>query len=230
MASGAANGAVMPGTVSSDAMSIDVPHPFGRMLTQVAAGALPPPDGEVEVLPVLRDDIVAVTEFTAHTVVCADITDDDVATRGLHGYGGCTHPAVLLWLAGAHRAIGSIDVLLVRHGAGDVLADDEGHGADHARVQRAHRYRREVRTFGDEAGVVLLGRGVANRLELAVELFDDTPHGRGHGRRLIRAGLLAAPRDEPVWAQVAPGNAASLRAFLAVGFVPVGAEVLLNPN
>jgi hypothetical protein len=220
----------MKGRVSSDAMSIDPPHPFAGVLAQVAAGELPSPDGAVRVLPVLRDDIVAVTEFTAHTVVCADITDDDVATRGLHGYGGCTQPAVLLWLAGAHRSIGSIDVLMVRAGAGDVLTDDQGHGADHARVQRAHRYRRDVRTYGDEAGVVLLGRGVADRLELAVELFDDTPHGRGHGRRLIGAGLLAAPRDEPVWAQVAPGNAASLRAFLAAGFAPVGAEVLLNPN
>ena len=28
-----------------------------------------------------------------------------------------------------------------------------------------------------------------------------------------------------MWAQVAPGNAASLRAFLAAGFVPVGSEV-----
>jgi L-amino acid N-acyltransferase YncA len=97
-------------------------------------------------------------------------------------------------------------------------------------VERAHRYRHDVRTFGDDVGVVLLGRGVADRLELAVELFDHSPHGEGHGRRLIDRGLLAAPRDQPVWAQVAPGNAASLRAFLAAGFVPVGAEVLLNPN
>ncbi len=211
-------------------MSIDAPHPFGRVLADVASGAFPTPDGGVDVMPVLRGDIIAVTEFTAHTVVCADITDHDVAERGMHGYGGCTHPEVLLWLAGPHRSIGSIDVLMVRHGAGQLLAADDGHGTDHPRVERAHRYRHDVRTFGDEAGVVLLGRGVADRLELAVELFDHTPHGRGHGRRLIDRGLLAAPSNQPVWAQVAPGNAASLRSFLAAGFVPVGAEVLLNPN
>jgi RimJ/RimL family protein N-acetyltransferase len=31
-----------------------------------------------------------------------------------------------------------------------------------------------------------------------------------------------------VWAQIAPANAASVRAFLAAGFRPVGAEALLN--
>jgi hypothetical protein len=30
-----------------------------------------------------------------------------------------------------------------------------------------------------------------------------------------------------VWAQVSPGNAASVRAFLAAGYRPVGAEALL---
>ena len=35
------------------------------------------------------------------------------------------------------------------------------------------------------------------------------------------------PPGTPVWAQVAPANAASVRAFLAAGFRPVGAEVLL---
>lgn len=206
------------------------PHPFAAVLADVATGRFPPADGAVEVMPLLPSGIVAVTEFTAHTVICADIEPAEVTARGLHAYGGCTHPAALLWLADGHRGIGSLDALMVRRGLGDTLADDDGHGADHPRVARAHRYRHDVRAFGDEAGVVLLGRGVADRLELAVELFDGAEHGRGHGRRLIDLGLRAAPRDEPVWAQVAPGNAASLRAFLAAGFTPVGSEVLLNPN
>jgi len=33
-----------------------------------------------------------------------------------------------------------------------------------------------------------------------------------------------------VFAQVAPGNAASLRAFLAAGFVLIGSEVLIEPS
>jgi RimJ/RimL family protein N-acetyltransferase len=35
--------------------------------------------------------------------------------------------------------------------------------------------------------------------------------------------------SEPLWAQVAPANVASLRAFLAAGYRPVGAEVLFGP-
>jgi RimJ/RimL family protein N-acetyltransferase len=34
------------------------------------------------------------------------------------------------------------------------------------------------------------------------------------------------PKGDVVFAQVAPGNAASLRAFLAAGFRPIGSEVL----
>jgi hypothetical protein len=41
--------------------------------------------------------------------------------------------------------------------------------------------------------------------------------------------LPADPWRSLVPAQVAPGNAASVRAFLAAGYRPVGAEVLLVP-
>jgi len=37
------------------------------------------------------------------------------------------------------------------------------------------------------------------------------------------------PEGRPVWAQCPPGNAASLRALLAAGYIPVGSEVLLIP-
>ena len=46
----------------------------------------------------------------------------------------------------------------------------------------------------------------------------------------VRAGLAAVPPGETVWAQVSPGNAQSLRAFLACGFVPIGSEVLIRPG
>ena len=38
---------------------------------------------------------------------------------------------------------------------------------------------------------------------------------------------MAAGPGPPVRAQVTPGNAAGVRAFLAAGYLPVGAEVLL---
>ena len=50
--------------------------------------------------------------------------------------------------------------------------------------------------------------------------------GRGLGRTLAAVSMLAVPRGERVFMQVAPGNVASLRAVLGAGFRPIGAEVL----
>ncbi len=74
-----------------------------------------------------------------------------------------------------------------------------------------------------------MGRGLADRRELAVELLDPAADGgSGHGRRLIRAGLATLEVGAVCWAQVSPGNATSLRAFLACGFVPIGSEILIR--
>jgi hypothetical protein len=97
----------------------------------------------------------------------------------------------------------------------------------HPRVQRARHHRRDVRVLGDERGFVTIGRGLVDRTELSEELLDHA-HNSGAGRQLIAEGLRAIGRDELVFAQVAPGNAASLRAFLACGFRPIGSEVLID--
>jgi L-amino acid N-acyltransferase YncA len=73
--------------------------------------------------------------------------------------------------------------------------------------------------------VVVTGRGVGGRLEVSVEVDEEARH-RGLGRALVTAARHLAP--EPLWAQVAPGNARSLRAFLAAGYRPVGSELLLR--
>ena len=54
--------------------------------------------------------------------------------------------------------------------------------------------------------------------------------GRGVGRSLLAdvRGLVGA--GEPLLAAVAPGNAASLRALLAAGFVPLGSVQLVRPG
>jgi GNAT superfamily N-acetyltransferase len=99
---------------------------------------------------------------------------------------------------------------------------------DHPRVARALLHRTDVRVWStpDGAGLLTLGRGVAGRWEVSLEV-DPVCRGRGLGTSLAQAAR--ALTTEPLWAQVAPANVASLRAFLAAGYRPVGAEVLFGP-
>jgi hypothetical protein len=62
--------------------------------------------------------------------------------------------------------------------------------------------------------------------------FEVEPAARCHGlgRRLAEIASSLAPPGEPLFAQVSPGNAASLRAVLNAGYRPVCAEVLLPRN
>ncbi|HEU5324809.1 MAG TPA: GNAT family N-acetyltransferase [Candidatus Limnocylindria bacterium] len=205
-------------------------HPLRDLLERAARGHPPPADGSVAVLPSPPGHADAVVAFTAHHVVAAAVDPEAVRQRlGGADLGAPMGASFLAWLGEQLRAEpGSLDVVLVAAGRGSPSVELRSvSAADHARVARAERYRSEVRAWTDaeERGVVTLGRGLAGRLEVSVEL-DPSARGRGIGRRMIAAALALVPSGERVFAQAAPGNAASLRAFLAAGFVPIGAEVL----
>jgi GNAT superfamily N-acetyltransferase len=78
----------------------------------------------------------------------------------------------------------------------------------------------------DGGGVLLLGRGLAGRWEVAFEVEPDR-RDRGLGRALAIAARHLVPRDQPLFAQVTPGNVASVRVLLAAGYAPIASEVLL---
>jgi GNAT superfamily N-acetyltransferase len=101
---------------------------------------------------------------------------------------------------------------------------------DHPRVQRALLHRSDVRIWAtpDGAGLLALGRGVAGRWEVSLEV-DPACRSQGIGTSLARAARSLVPDGAPLWAQVAPANVGSLRAFLAAGYRPVGAELLFGP-
>jgi RimJ/RimL family protein N-acetyltransferase len=84
-----------------------------------------------------------------------------------------------------------------------------------------------VWTTSDDAGLLTLGRGLADRWEVSLEVG---PAARGHGLGTALARAACSLTAEPLWAQVAPANTASLRAFLAAGYRPVAAEVLFGPR
>ena len=215
-------------------------HPFVAVLDAAAAGHFPAADGASEVMPPDAAGTRAAVAFSGHAYVLADVDPAELSARlaaadgAGGGFGGVHHPTVLSLLAdaGGRWRTGTVDVVLVRRGGGDdtvatatlVRRDDL---ADHPRVARALAYRRDVVVLADDIGLASIGRGLVGRCEVSVELFDAESAPPGAGRHLLTAALRALPADEPVWAQVAAGNARSLRAFLAAGFVPVASEVLL---
>ena len=206
-------------------------HRLAHIFDAAARGVYPKADGVCEILPGLGE-INALIAFTGHWVLAADIDPQFVADRYSNGDYSVPMSAAFLHALGAELGAEpkTQDVLLVATSAvGDLTIDLEFvEENDHPRVLRAHRYRRDVRVYTtvDGGGVMILGRGITNRWEVAVEV-DAAQQGRGLGRALFDASLRILPPGTPVWAQVAPGNPASLRSVQAGGFKAAGAEVLL---
>ncbi len=169
---------------------------------------------------------------TAWHVVAADVDPawvaEAVADDPIAAPLGARFLAALADRVGAEP--GSLDALLVAPRAGRPLDLRPVTDLGHPRVQRALHHRRDVRvwTTPDGAGLVTVGRGVADRWETSLEV-DPAGRQRGLGTALAAAAPALAPDGAPLWAQVAPANVASLRAFLAAGYRPVGAEVLFGP-
>ncbi len=208
-------------------------HPLTRVLDRLAAGDAPRADASVTTVPAPSGARALVVGGTAWHVVAADVDPAWVAR--------CVAPDPLALPLGARFLAaladrvgyepGVVDAVLVAPpaaaGAAPALVPAE---VDHPRVARALLHRTDVRvwTTADGAGVLVLGRGVAGRWEVSVEV-DPTARGRGLGRSLVAAAPALVPGGAPLWAQVAPANTASLRAFLTAGYRPVGAEVLFGP-
>ena len=209
------------------------PHPLLALLLDAADGRFPPVDGAVAVVPALGRGLECATAFTGHAVVATGLSDAAVQAQRPDGFGGSMAPDFLRWVAGPRGWIGSLDNVLTARGTGGPSQlpqlDERADVEDTHRVRYAREVRDDVRVYGDERGLVVLAAGVAGRRELSVEAAPQG-HGRGWGRSLLLDALTLVPADEPVFAAVAPGNARSLRAFLATGFIPIASEVLIRPQ
>ncbi len=168
--------------------------------------------------------------FTGHIVIVTDLGQewvdqrlpaDDLSAPMLPPFLGAMEAAT-------GRRVNNIDVLMIaqREDGEPGLELDRVRDLDHPRVRRASRYRTDLTVYQATGGVLVLGRGVGGRWEAAIEVDEDA-RGRGLGRALATAARRLVPDPRPVWVQIAPGNAASVRAFLAAGYMPVGAEALL---
>jgi len=206
---------------------------LGDRLDAAARGAFPPADGQVEIIAGAPSRFVCIVvySFTAHMIVAGDVDAAGVRERARpHDF--ASWGQVAPWLArehGGHAYAGDVALAGVARGGEPPLALERADDHEHTRVDVARQFRDDVRVFVTPArdGVLVLGRGVAGRHELAFEV-EARSRGAGLGRDLVRAAQALVPAGEVVWAQVHPGNTASLRAVLAGGLAPVGFEQLIR--
>jgi hypothetical protein len=207
-------------------------HPLSALFADLGHGGYPPADGVTEAMPSAAGAVAAVLAFTGHCVVAADVDSDWVATmcppwRLSAAYAPEFLAALAKRTAGRPQAL---DVLLgapAQDGPPE-LALSRTHALDaHPRVARSYRVRTDVSVYQTEdgAGLLSLGRGLAGRWEAGFEVAEGA-RNRGLGRGLAAAARHLVPSGEQLFLQVAPGNAASLRATLAAGFIPFGSELL----
>ena len=202
-------------------------HPLLDFLTNAAEGRFPQVDGGVTVLAPLAGGWECSVAFTGHAIVATARSADEVMAQGPDGYGASMSPDFLRWLAGPTGSTGVIDVMLFARGAGKPALPVRTNLDDHPRVTYARQYRSDVVVYGDERGLITIGAGLGGRRELSVEASS---HNKGHGTALIAEAVNLTPEGELLFAAVSPGNARSLRAFLSLGFTPIGSECLIRPE
>jgi hypothetical protein len=204
---------------------------LAAILDAAAAGSFPPADGRVTILPQPSERDAGVISFTGHAVIFSSADPDWVAAQ--LSPGDFAGPLSIRFLQALSEQTGRIPHGIDMLTCATALPGPPPVGlqpdADrqHPRLQRALGYRDDIRAWRTAGGILLLGRGVAGRWEAGVEV-DPGSRDQGLGTRLAMAARHLVPDGAPVWAQIAPANAASVRAFLAAGFRPVAAEALLT--
>jgi hypothetical protein len=212
-------------------------HPLARLIADAAAGRFPEPDGGWRRVPPWRPGVEAVVSFTAHAVfaMAPDITDDRLASLGADGLGGAHDPRLISALAGPDGWIDALDMLMAGRGTGRAGVPprlvDRPDLASHPRARFAATLRDAPRVLGypdpHRSALAIISRGVAGLTELSFEVEPER-RGQGGGAGLAADALGAIPSGQLAVAAVAPGNAASVRALLSAGFVPLGSLQLFR--
>lgn len=206
-------------------------HRLTDLFNRLAHDVYPPRDDLVEIVDSPPGKTDAVVAFTSHHVVAGSLDPDLVRAQLDPGDDAAPMRAPFLAWMGEQLGArpGSLRVVLVAKGSGlgsrELTRRDDMY--NHTRVAAALVNRENVELYSDKYGqsILVLGEGLAGRRELSVQV-PASQRQAGTGRRLVQGALALTPKGVPLFAQVAAGNAASLRAFYNASFRPIGAEVL----
>lgn len=209
------------------------PHPLSVLLGDAARGRFPPPDGTVRITPSPPGPVDAVVAFTAHNVIAADVDRGEILQRlPGHDPGAPMSAEFLAWLAtrlGTHAGMLDLVMAAPEPDPDEELPELVRHDEvlDHPQLARSRRFRTDLRCYRDheDRALIVIGRGLADRWELALEVKPEF-RGSGLGTILARAATRVAPTGELLFAQVTPGNVASVRALLAARYRPICSEAL----
>ena len=204
-------------------------HGLAVLLDSAARGAFPQADGAVEVLVAPPGRAMAVVAFTAHYVIASSAPEDWIHSQlPADDLLAPMSPRFLTALGDRlGRRDDGIDLLLAARGLQGRTTLRETTSDGHPRVTRATAHRDQIRVFTDPTGAatIVLGRGLANRTEVAIEI-DPNRRNQGIARQALTEARRIVGADQVLFAQTAPGNAASIRTLLTAGFQPIGSEVL----
>lgn len=215
-------------------------HPLVRLFERIGSGIFPSADGLVDVFPSPPGPVDALIALTGHHIVAADVSPTWVRTRLKPGDFMAPMSARFIseLAVAAGTDPGNLDIVLcapaLEQNAPEPqveLLEIEAAQTRHPRVLRAQLFRDGVRVFEtrDGSGLLTIGRGLGDRWETSFEVSAGKRH-KGLGRALALSSRRLVPSGSVIFAQVTPGNAASLRATWSAGFRPVGSEVLFLKN
>lgn len=204
-------------------------HRLAAALECAGRGEFPKADGTIEVLPPPPGRAMAVVAFTAHYMIASSVAEDWIrAQLPPDDLLAPMSPRFLTALgAKLDRQDEGINLLLAARGLQGRTTLRETTGERHSRVTQPDSHRDQLRVFTDptRAATIILGRGLANRTEVAIDI-DPKRRNQGIARQALTEARRVVGPGQLLFGQTAPGNAASIRTLLTAGFQPIGSEVL----
>jgi hypothetical protein len=204
-------------------------HRLAVALDSAGRGDFPNADGTVEVLSPPPGRAMAVVAFTAHYMIATSVQEDWI--RAQLPPGDLLAPMSPRFLTALgdklNRHDDGVDLLLAARGLQGLstLRETTSHSHPSATVANAHRDQVRVFTDPTRAATIILGRGLANRTEVSIEI-QPSRRNQGIARQALTEARRIVGTEQLLFARTAPGNAASIRTLLTAGFRPIGSEVL----